>query len=83
MRIPGIDALFHAPAAALLVDGRAVAAAGEEHFGRCEHGERPLPFSAWEPPERSARRCPERAGPDPVDLLAIGPCAVRGGRAFG
>ncbi|GAA2251082.1 hypothetical protein GCM10010415_08210 [Streptomyces atrovirens] len=83
MRIPGIDALFHDPAAALLADGRTVAAAGEERLSRRGPGERPLPFSAWEPPGRSARRCPERVGPSPVDPLATGPHAVRGRRASG
>ncbi len=83
MRIPGIDALFHDPAAALLADGRTVAAAEEERFGRRGHGERPLPLSTREPPGRSARRCPERAGPGHAGPLTTRPCAVCGGRASG
>jgi carbamoyltransferase len=43
MRTLGINALFHDPAAALVVDGRTVAAAEEERFSRRKHGKRPLP----------------------------------------
>ncbi|WP_309060607.1 carbamoyltransferase C-terminal domain-containing protein [Streptomyces sp.] len=71
MRILGINALFHDPAAALVVDGRTVAAAEEERFSRRKHGKRPLPFSAWELPEQSARWCLERAGLGPADLDAV------------
>ncbi|MGV9573979.1 carbamoyltransferase N-terminal domain-containing protein, partial [Streptomyces nigra] len=41
MRVLGINALFHDPAAALVVDGRIVAAAEEERFSRRKHGKRP------------------------------------------
>jgi carbamoyltransferase len=68
VRILGINALFHDPAAALVVDGRTVAAAEEERFSRRKHGKRPLPFSAWELPEQSARWCLEHAGLEPADL---------------
>ena len=37
MRILGVNAVFHDPAAALLVDGRIVAAAEEERFSRRKH----------------------------------------------
>ncbi|MGW8783673.1 hypothetical protein ACWGNM_37235, partial [Streptomyces sp. NPDC055796] len=47
------------PAARLL---RGQAAAEEERFSRRKHGKRPLPFSAWELPELSARWCLEQAG---------------------
>lgn len=62
MRILGINALFHDPAAALVIDGRTVAAAEEERFSRRKHGKRPVPFSAWELPEKAAARCLKRAG---------------------
>jgi carbamoyltransferase len=71
MRVLGINALFHDPAAALVMDGRIVAAAEEERFSRRKHGKRPVPFSAWELPELSARWCLEQAGLDPSELDAV------------
>ncbi|TQJ75331.1 carbamoyltransferase C-terminal domain-containing protein [Streptomyces sp. SLBN-31] len=71
MRVLGINALFHDPAAALVMDGRIVAAAEEERFSRRKHGKRPVPFSAWELPELSARWCLEQAGLSPSDLDAV------------
>ncbi|MEU7060978.1 carbamoyltransferase C-terminal domain-containing protein [Streptomyces sp. NPDC046197] len=71
MRILGVNALFHDPAAALVVDGRTVAAAEEERFSRRKHGKRPVPFSAWELPELSARWCLECAGLRPGELDAV------------
>jgi carbamoyltransferase len=68
MRVLGINALFHDPAAALVIDGRVTAAAEEERFSRRKHGKRPVPFSAWELPELSARWCLEQAGLTPADL---------------
>ena len=57
MRVLGINAIFHDPAAALVVDGEIVAAAEEERFSRRKHGKRPVPFSAWELPEQAAAWC--------------------------
>ena len=71
MRVLGINAIFHDPAAALVVGGRTVAAAEEERFSRRKHGKRPVPFSAWELPEASARWCLEAAGLRPEDLDAV------------
>ncbi|MET9323539.1 carbamoyltransferase C-terminal domain-containing protein [Streptomyces sp. NPDC003038] len=71
MRILGINALFHDPAAAVVVDGRTVAAAEEERFSRRKHGKRPVPFSAWELPEQAAAWCLKRAGLRPQDLDAV------------
>lgn len=71
MRVLGINALFHDPAAALVVDGRIVAAAEEERFSRRKHGKRPVPFSAWELPELAARWCLDQAGLRPSDLDAV------------
>lgn len=71
MRILGINAVFHDPAAALVVDGRVVAAAEEERFSRRKHGKRPVAFSAWELPERSAAWCLAQAGLDPAELDAV------------
>ncbi len=71
MRILGINALFHDPSAALVIDGRTVAAAEEERFSRRKHGKRPVPFSAWELPEQAAAWCLKRAGLRPRDLDAV------------
>jgi carbamoyltransferase len=71
MRILGVNAIFHDPAAALVVDGEIVAAAEEERFSRRKHGKRPVPFSAWELPERAAHWCLQSAGIRPEDLDAV------------
>ncbi len=71
MRVLGINALYHDPSAALVVDGTTVAAAEEERFSRRKHGKRPVPFSAWELPELSAAWCLEHAGIRPDELDAV------------
>jgi len=71
MRILGVNAIFHDPSAALVVDGAVVAAAEEERFSRRKHGKRPVPFSAWELPEQSMRWCLDAAGLRPEDLDAV------------
>lgn len=68
----GINAVFHDPAAALVIDGITVAAAEEERFSRRKHGKTPVPFSTWELPEQSIRFCLETAGIGGADLDAIG-----------
>ena len=45
MRVLGINAVFHDPAAAIVVDGEIVAAAEEERFSRRKHGKAAVPFS--------------------------------------
>jgi carbamoyltransferase len=67
----GVNAVFHDPAAALVVDGRIVAAAEEERFTRRKHGKVPVAFSTWELPEEAARWCLETAGLRPDDLDAV------------
>lgn len=71
-KVLGINAVFHDPSAALVVDGRIVAAAEEERFSRRKHGKPPVPFAAWELPEQAARWCLEAGGIDPGDLDAVG-----------
>ena len=71
MRVLGINAVFHDPAAALVVDGHIVAAAEEERFSRRKHGKAPVAFSTWELPEQAARWCLEHAGIAPADLDAV------------
>lgn len=72
MRILGINAVFHDPAAALIVDGQIVAAAEEERFSRRKHGKQAVPFSTWELPVESARWCLQQAGLQPADLDLVG-----------
>ena len=72
MRVLGVNALFHDPSAALVVDGQVVAAAEEERFSRRKHGKRPVPFAAWELPELAMRWCLSEAGLRPQDLDAVG-----------
>jgi carbamoyltransferase len=67
----GINAAFHDPSAALVVDGVTTAAAEEERFSRRKHGKVPVPFSSWELPERAARWCLDEAGVTPEDLHAV------------
>jgi len=71
VKVLGVNAVFHDPAAALVVDGEIVAAAEEERFSRRKHGKPPVAFSTWELPEQSARWCLRHAGLAPADLDAV------------
>ena len=71
MRVLGVNAIFHDPAAALVVDGEVVAAAEEERFSRRKHGKRPVPFAAWELPELAALWCLRAAGLTAADLDVV------------
>ena len=71
MRVLGINAVYHDPAAALVLDGEIVAAAEEERFSRRKHGKRPVPFSAWELPEKSAAWCLAEAGLTAADVDVV------------
>jgi carbamoyltransferase len=71
VKVLGINALFHDPSAALVIDGVTVAAAEEERFSRRKHGKRPVPFSAWELPELAAAWCLKSAGIDASELDAV------------
>ena len=70
-KVLGINAIFHDPAAAVVLDGEIVAAAEEERFSRRKHGKKPVPFAAWELPEQAAAWCLCRAGLSPGDLDAV------------
>ena len=72
MRVLGVNAVFHDPAAALVVDGRIVAAAEEERFTRRKHGKPCVPFSTWELPEQSARWALRGACVAPNEIDAVG-----------
>ncbi|MGH9263920.1 MAG: carbamoyltransferase family protein [Acidimicrobiales bacterium] len=71
MRVLGLNAVFHDPAAALVVDGEVVAAAEEERFSRRKHGKEPVPFATWELPVQSAAWCLAQAGITPDELDAV------------
>jgi carbamoyltransferase len=71
MNVLGLNAVFHDPAAALVVDGVTVAAAEEERFSRRKHGKPPVAFSTWELPEQSMAWCLAEAGIEPADLDAV------------
>ena len=71
MRVLGINAIYHDPAAALVVDGEIVAAAEEERFSRRKHGKRPVPFAAWELPEKSAAWCLAAGGLTAADVDVV------------
>src|SRR5215218_1146660 len=64
MRILGISAYYHDSAAALVVDGKIVAAAQEERFTRKKHD------AAF--PTRAVAYCLEEAGIGPGDLDYVG-----------
>lgn len=71
MIVLGVNAVFHDPAAAIVVDGRTVAAAEEERFSRRKHGKPAVPFSTWELPEQAIRFCLREAGLTADDLDAV------------
>jgi carbamoyltransferase len=71
MRVLGVNAVFHDPASALVVDGEIVAAAEEERFSRRKHGKLAVPFSTWELPEQAAAWCLEAGGLEPAELDVI------------
>src|SRR5262245_34715075 len=68
----GVNAVFHDPAAAVVIDGEIVAAAEEERFNRRKHGKECVPFSTWELPERAIAWCLEQAGIRGADLDVVG-----------
>ena len=63
MKILGISAYYHDSAAALVVDGRVVAAAQEERFSRRKHDAR---F-----PAHAVRFCLDHAGVSPDDIDSV------------
>ena len=71
MKVLGVNAVFHDPAAALVVDGVTVAAAEEERFSRRKHGKAPVAFSTWELPEQAMAWCLAEGGVEPAELDAV------------
>ncbi len=64
----GINATFHDPAAALVKDGRLLAAAEEERFTHIKHGKRPIPFATYELPYHALDYCLREAGISLADV---------------
>lgn len=71
MRVLGINAVFHDPAAALVLGGELACAGEEERWSRRKHGKVPVAFSTWELPEEAARWCLQSEGLSPADLDAV------------
>lgn len=72
MNILGVNAVYHDPAAALLVDGKLVAAVEEERFNRIKYGKLPDVDNPHQFPERAIRFCLDHAGltADDIDHVA-------------
>ena len=62
MNILGINSVYHESAAALLVDGKLVAAVEEERFNRIKHGKEAEFDNPHQFPERAIRFCLNYAG---------------------
>ncbi len=72
MNVLGINSVYHESAAALLVDGRLVAAAEEERFNRIKHGKQADYDNPHQLPERAIRFCLKQAGLTAADIDHVG-----------
>ncbi|MBM3625750.1 MAG: carbamoyltransferase, partial [Alphaproteobacteria bacterium] len=72
MNILGLNSVFHESAAAIVVDGRVVAACEEERFSRIKHAKEARVDNPHELPEQAMRFCLDYAGllPDDIDIVA-------------
>jgi len=68
----GINCVYHESAAALLVDGKLVAAVEEERFNRIKHGKEASFDNPHQLPERSIRYCLKAAGLTAKDIDYVG-----------
>ena len=68
----GINCVYHESAAALLVDGKLVAAVEEERFNRIKHGKEANFDNPHQLPERSIRYCLKAAGLTARDIDHVG-----------
>lgn len=73
MNVLGINSVYHESAAALLVDGKLVAAVEEERFNRIKHGKPAEYNNPHQLPERAIRFCLNHAGltSDDIDHVAF------------
>src|ERR1700749_43570 len=72
VNILGINSVYHESAAALLIDGKLVAAVEEERFNRIKHGKEADFNNPHQFPERAIRYCLKHAGLTPKDIHHIG-----------
>lgn len=72
MNILGINSVFHESAAALVVDGKVVAACEEERFSRIKHAKEAQVDNPHELPAQAVRFCLDYAGlrPGDIDMVA-------------
>jgi carbamoyltransferase len=71
MNVLGVNGAYHELAAAVVVDGRVVAAAEEERFNRRKHGAEARVDNPHELPAASIAQCLADAGLDAGDLDAV------------
>jgi carbamoyltransferase len=72
VNVLGINSVYHESAAALLVDGKLVAAVEEERFNRIKHGKEATWDNPHQLPERAIRFCLKHAGLTPRDVHYVG-----------
>jgi carbamoyltransferase len=72
VNILGINSVYHESAAALLVDGKLVAAVEEERFNRIKHGKEANFDNPHQFPERAIRYCLKHAGLTADDIDHVG-----------
>jgi carbamoyltransferase len=68
VNVLGINSVYHESAAALLVDGKLVAAVEEERFNRIKHGKQAEFDNPHQLPERAIRFCLNHAGLSAGDI---------------
>jgi len=68
LNVLGINSVYHESSAALLVDGKLVAAVEEERFNRIKHGKEANFDNPHQLPERAIRFCLKSAGLTPRDI---------------
>ena len=68
MNVLGINSVYHESSAALLVDGKLVAAVEEERFNRIKHGKEANFDNPHQLPERAIRFCLKSGGLTPRDI---------------
>jgi carbamoyltransferase len=72
MFILGVNSAYHESAAALIHDGRIVAATEEERFCRVKHAKRARVDNAHELPWQAIEFCLQRAGIDAAEVAHVG-----------